>query len=327
MSMEERLLDVRSLSVSFPRQDQRVRILDRVSFAVGRGEIVGMVGESGSGKTLSCLTATGFLPPSARVDGGEVWLDGVNVLSLSAGEMSRVRGRKIAMIFQSARSALNPMMRVGDQVARALRVQGAVRQRDSQSEAIRLLAQVGIADAEKRARAYPHQLSGGMCQRVLVAMMLACRPSLLIADEPTTGLDVTIQAQIFELIRQVQLETQASILLITHDLGVVAETCQRVIVMYAGQIMEMAPVDQLFASPAHPYTRMLLSSVLRVDRKVQPPQGLMGFQEQVTYGITGCRYAPRCPSALRKCWTERPEAEPAGPAGTDQFVACHNWRG
>jgi oligopeptide/dipeptide ABC transporter ATP-binding protein len=324
MSEQEILLDVRSLSVSFPRLDQRVRILDRVSFTVSRGDIVGMVGESGSGKTLSCLTATGFLPASARVDGGEVLLAGVNLLSLSPNEMTHVRGRKIAMIFQSARSAMNPMMRVGDQVARALRVQGAVSRRDIPGEAIRLLAQVGIADAEKRARAYPHQLSGGMCQRVLIAMMLACRPSLLIADEPTTGLDVTIQAQIFELIRQVQQETQASILLITHDLGVVAETCRRVIVMYAGQIMEMAPVDPLFGSPAHPYTRMLLSSVLRVDRKVQAPQDVTVMQEQVTYGIAGCRFAPRCPRVLPKCWTERPEMELAG---TDQFVACHNWRG
>jgi oligopeptide/dipeptide ABC transporter ATP-binding protein len=324
MSEQQTLLDVRSLSVSFPRQDQRVRVLDRASFTVGRGDIVGMVGESGSGKTLSCLTATGFLPPSARVDSGEVMLEGVNLLSLSPNEMSRVRGRKIAMIFQSARSAMNPMMRVGDQVARALRVQGAVSQGEIQGEAIRLLAQVGIADAEKRARAYPHQLSGGMCQRVLIAMMLACRPSLLIADEPTTGLDVTIQAQIFELIRQVQLETQASILLITHDLGVVAETCRRVIVMYAGQIMEMAPVDPLFGAPAHPYTRMLLGSVLRVDRKVQAPQGVTVMQEQVTYGIAGCRFAPRCARVLPRCWTQRPDMELAA-AG--QFVACHNWRG
>jgi len=324
MSTEDKLLSVRSLSVSFPRYGQRVQILDRVSFSVDRGDIVGLVGESGSGKTLSCLTATGFLPISARVDEGEVYLEGVNLLGLSPEEMTKVRGRKVAMIFQSARSALNPMMRVGDQVTRAIRLQGTGSQKEAYGEAISLLSRVGFADAPKRARAYPHQLSGGMCQRVLVAMMLACRPALLIADEPTTGLDVTIQAQIFELIRQVQKETGASILLITHDLGVVAETCRRVIVMYAGQIMESAPVDSLFAMPTHPYTQLLLKSVLRVDRKVKPPEGLTGLHEEVTYGIKGCRFAPRCQSVLPKCWDQRPQEEQVIP---DHYVSCHNWRG
>ncbi|MGB9594523.1 MAG: ABC transporter ATP-binding protein, partial [Anaerolineae bacterium] len=239
-------------------------------------------------------------------------------------EMSTVRGRKIAMIFQSTRSALNPMMRVGDQVARAIRIQKGVGGKEAYAEAVQLLKQVGIADAEKRARAYPHQLSGGMCQRVLVAMMLACRPSLLIADEPTTGLDVTIQAQIFEMIREVQRETGASILLITHDLGVVAETCQRVVVMYAGQIMESASVASLFARPLHPYTRMLMGSVLRVDRRVEPPRLGSVMREEVTYSIVGCRFAPRCPVALPVCWEQKPETEVAE---NDHQVACHNWRG
>jgi oligopeptide/dipeptide ABC transporter ATP-binding protein len=323
MTQEQALLSIQSLSVSFPRRGQRVRILDRVSFEVGWGEIVGLVGESGSGKTLSSLATTGFLPRSARVEGGAVYLDGVNLLALSADEMTKVRGRKIAMIFQSVRSALNPMMCVGDQVARAIRIQKNARPREAQQEAIALLSQAGIPDAAKRARAYPHQLSGGMCQRVLVAMMLACRPALLIADEPTTGLDVTIQAQIFELIRDVQRETGASILLITHDLGVVAETCQRVIVMYAGQIMEAAPVDLLFSAPAHPYTRMLLRSVLRVDRRVKPPEGVTVLREEVTYAIQGCRFAPRCPDALPICWEQWPAPEEAAPG---HAVICHNWR-
>ncbi|MDH7489113.1 MAG: ABC transporter ATP-binding protein [Anaerolineae bacterium] len=324
MTQDTPLLDIRSLSVSFPRFNQRVRVLDRVSFSVGRGAFVGLVGESGSGKTLSSLTAMGFLPPSARVDGGEVWLNGQNLLALSPEEMSKVRGRKIAMIFQSTRSALNPMMRAGDQVARAIRIQKGVSGKEAYAEAVQLLKQVGIADAEKRARAYPHQLSGGMCQRVLVAMMLACRPSLLIADEPTTGLDVTIQAQIFEMIREVQRETGASILLITHDLGVVAETCQRVVVMYAGQIMESASVASLFAKPMHPYTRMLMGSVLRVDRRVEPPQAASVMKEEITYGIVGCRFAPRCPVALPVCWEQKPEPEIVE---NDHQVACHNWRG
>lgn len=324
MSENAPLLDIRSLSVSFPRYNQRVRVLDRVSFSVGRGAFVGLVGESGSGKTLSSLTAVGFLPLSARVNGGEVWLDGENLLALPPEEMAKVRGRKIAMIFQSTRSALNPMMRVGDQVARAIQIQKKVGRKEAYEQAVQLLKQVGFADAEKRARAYPHQLSGGMCQRVLVAMMLACRPSLLIADEPTTGLDVTIQAQIFEMIRDVQRETGASILLITHDLGVVAETCQRVVVMYAGQIMESAAVASLFARPLHPYTRMLMGSVLRVDRRVELPGTATVMKEEVTYGIAGCRFAPRCPMALPVCWEDKPQAEIVE---NDHQVACHNWRG
>jgi peptide/nickel transport system ATP-binding protein len=322
--MSDPTLSVRSLSVSFPRDDARIQILDRVTFDVAKGDIVGLVGESGSGKTLSSLAVMGFLPGSARVEQGEIRLDGENLLALSPEEMSRVRGRKAAMVFQSPRSALNPMMRVGDQVARAIHLQRGLSRSDAYSEAIKLLSRVGIPDAEKRARAYPHQLSGGMCQRVLVAMMLACRPALLIADEPTTGLDVTIQAQIFELIRDVQRETGASILLITHDLGVVAETCRRVLVMYAGQIMETAPVEQLFGSPLHPYTQLLLSSVLRVDRKVTPPEGLSTLREEVTYGISGCRFASRCPKVLPVCWETRPEPELAAP---EHQVSCHNWRG
>ncbi len=321
---DEPLLAIRSLSVSFPRYNQRVRVLDRVSFSVDRGAFVGLVGESGSGKTLSSLTAMGFLPPSARVDEGEVWLNGQNLLTLPPEEMTRLRGRKIAMIFQSTRSALNPMMRVGDQVARAIRIQKRVGGKEAYAEAVRLLARVGIADAEKRARAYPHQLSGGMCQRVLVAMMLACRPALLIADEPTTGLDVTIQAQIFEMFLEIQREIGASVLLITHDLGVVAETCQRVVVMYAGQIMESAPVASLFASPLHPYTRMLMRSVLRVDRRVEPPGAASVMKEEITYSILGCRFAPRCPVALPICWEQKPDAESAE---NDHQVACYNWRG
>ena len=322
------LLTVDSLSVSFPRDDGRVRILDGVSYSIGRGEVVGLVGESGSGKTLTSLTVTGFLPRSARVEGGAVHFGGRNLLELSPAELAGVRGRGIAMIFQSARSALNPLMRVGDQVARAIALQGRASVAGSRGsaydEAVALLGRVGIADAARRARAYPHQLSGGMCQRVLVAMMLACRPALLIADEPTTGLDVTIQAQIFELIRDVQAETGASILLITHDLGVVAETCRRVIVMYAGQIMESAPADRLFAAPLHPYSQLLLSSVLRVDRRVTVPEGLATLREEVTYGIVGCRFASRCPVVQPECWERRPEPVDAAPG---HQVICHQYRG
>ena len=323
MTSPSALLTIESLSVSFPRYGRRVQILDRVSFSIKREEITGLVGESGSGKTLSSLAVTGFLPPSARIDDGRILLDEVSLLDLPPEEMARLRGNKVAMVFQSVRSALNPLMRVGDQVARAVRLQQKLSSREAYEQAVNLLSRVGIPDPPKRARAYPHQLSGGMCQRVLVAMMLACRPQLLIADEPTTGLDVTVQAQIFELIHEVRQDTGASLLLITHDLGVVAETCQRVIVMYAGQVMETAPVSLLFGSPRHPYTRLLLGSVLRVDRNVSPPELTATLREEVTYNISGCRFAPRCPSALPICWEQRPVAEEIE---IDHEVICHNWR-
>lgn len=322
MAEQDTLLRIEGLCVSFPSGDGRVNILDNVSFEVFGREIVGLVGESGSGKTMTSLTVMGFLPPSGRIEGGEVWFGHDNLLKHTEEEMSRVRGREIAMIFQSTRSALNPLMRVGDQVARVYGIQRGLGVREARKQAIQALARVGISDAEQRARAYPHQLSRGMCQRVLIAMMVACEPALLIADEPTTGLDVTIQAQIFELIKDVQQATEASILLITHDLGVVAETCERVVVLYAGQVMETAAVESLFAKPIHPYTQRLLHSVLRVDKTVEMPTADAGLSEEVAYSVAGCRFAPRCPRVLSQCWEEMPPRELAG---VDHWVKCHNY--
>jgi len=322
MAARETLLRIEGLSVSFPSGDGRVTILENVSFEVFGNEIVGLVGESGSGKTMTSLTVMGFLPPSGRIEGGEVWFGHDNLLSYTEEYMRRVRGRQIAMIFQSTRSALNPLMRVGDQVARVYRVQRGLGAREARAQAIQALTRVGIPDAEQRARAYPHQLSRGMCQRVLIAMMVACEPALLIADEPTTGLDVTIQAQIFELIKDLQQAANASILLITHDLGVVAETCDRVVVMYAGQVMETATVESLFAKPIHPYTQRLLHSVLRVDKTIEMPKVDAGLSEEVAYSVAGCRFAPRCPRVLPGCWEEHPPREQAGP---DHWVTCHNY--
>jgi peptide/nickel transport system ATP-binding protein len=331
------LLRIEELNVTFPVRDGKVTILDQVSFEVGRNEITGLVGESGSGKTLTSLTVMGFLPPSAQVTGGHIWFqgpvpsategpvpsatEGMDLLRLGEEGMRRIRGQQIAMIFQSTRSALNPLMRVGDQVARAYQLQRGLGPAKAYQQAVEILNRMGIPQAERRAQAYPHQLSGGMCQRVLVAMMIACEPALLIADEPTTGLDVTIQAQIFELIKDVQKATDASILLITHDLGVVAETCQRVVVMYAGQVMETARVESLFAKPFHPYTQRLLQSVLRVDRAVEIPQVDMVPSDEVTYGVVGCRFAPRCLLVLPRCWEERPPIREQEP---DHWAAC--WR-
>jgi oligopeptide/dipeptide ABC transporter ATP-binding protein len=317
------LLRIEGLYVSFPSGDGRVPILDNVSIEVFENEIVGLVGESGSGKTMISLTIMGFLPPSGRIEGGEVWFGDDNLLAHAEEEMSRVRGRQIAMIFQSTRSALNPLMRVGDQVARVYRIQRGQGAREARTQAIQALTRVGLPDAEQRARAYPHQLSRGMCQRVLIAMMVACEPALLIADEPTTGLDVTIQAQIFELIKDLQQASEASILLITHDLGVVAETCDRVVVIYAGQVMETATVESLFAEPLHPYTRRLLNSVLRVDRRVEMPKVDAGLTEEVAYSVAGCRFAPRCPRVQPRCWEQHPPRELARPG---HWVTCYNYQ-
>jgi oligopeptide/dipeptide ABC transporter ATP-binding protein len=317
----DELLRIRDLTVTFPGRDGRVVILDNVALDVYGKEIVGLVGESGSGKTMTSLTVMGFLPPSGRIEGGQVWFKKKDLLRGSEEQMRQIRGRQIAMIFQSTRSALNPLMRVGEQVARVYRLQRGLGASEARAEAVRALSRMGIPDAGRRAAAYPHQLSRGMCQRVLIAMMVACEPALLIADEPTTGLDVTIQAQIFELIRKVQESSGASILLITHDLGVVAETCDRVIVMYAGQVMETAGVESLFASPVHPYTQRLLSSVLRVDRQVEMPDVDAGFSEEVTYAIRGCRFASRCPRAIPECWEHHPTPDEVH---VDHWVSCHN---
>jgi len=321
--MLQPLLQVRELSLSFPQQDGRQRVLDRISLELRAHEATGLVGESGSGKTMTALAIIRLLPPSAQVEGGEIWFNGQELLSLSESRLRRMRGSGIAMIFQSPRASLNPLMRAGHQVARALRQHRSLGRSEAYRQAIELLRHVGISDAEARARAYPHQLSGGMAQRVLVAMMLACRPHLLIADEPTTGLDVTIQAQIFDLIKEVQAEAGATLLLITHDLGVVSEMCQRVAIMYAGQIMEVASVQALFAQPRHPYTEMLLGSVMRVDRPIDIEGAQPLTPSQTTYDTPGCRFASRCPYVMPVCWQIPP---PPTLVGTGHTVSCYRYQ-
>jgi len=314
------LLEVVDVDVSFKTVLGPLRVLDKVSLKVEQGEIVGLVGESGSGKSLTGLTIMRLLPPQAVTDAGIIRFRGVDLLGLSEREMRRIRGSGVAMIFQGIRTGLNPLMRIGDQVARVYRVQQGLSSKDAYEKGIESLQQVAIPRAEAWARAYPHQLSGGMCQRVLIAMVLACKPDLLIADEPTTGLDVTIQAQILELIKEIRLKIGASIVLITHDLGIVAETCERVVVIYAGQVMETGTVSSLFAEPLHPYTQSLLGSVLRVDRAVALTDSPGTTTEEVSFRTGGCRFAARCPVALPQCWHERPlwrELEPG------HGVACH----
>ncbi len=318
--MPEPVLRIRSLRMDIQDQEKSRSVLLDVNLEVLPKEVMGLVGESGSGKTMTALAVMRLLPPAARVSLGQIEFGGRDLLALSETEMRRVRGSQIAMVFQNPRAALNPLMRAGDQVARALRLHQGLPTKQAEQQAIGLLAHVGISDAAARARAYPHQWSGGMAQRVLSSMMLACQPKLLIADEPTTGLDVTIQAQIFDLIKEVQAEVGASLLLITHDLGVVSEVCQRVAVMYAGQIMEQAAVHDLFQRPSHPYTERLLASILRVDAAAELDTSRAIAFASIDYESNGCRFANRCPYVLPACWTVRPEPRRLA---IDHVVYCH----
>jgi oligopeptide/dipeptide ABC transporter ATP-binding protein len=318
------LLAVEELSVSFPAlRGGRTRVLDRVSFDVGQSETVGLVGESGSGKTVTALTVMGLGDPRASTEGGRVLLDGQDLLTMPSDQKRDYRGRRVGMIFQTPRASLNPLLKGGEQVARVvahhypeLSKQGA-RQR-----AIELLRSVGIQDAERRFNAYPHQLSGGMAQRVMIAMALAPEPELLIADEPTTGLDVTIQAQIFDLLLELRERLGMSILLITHDLGLVAEACDRVTVVHGGHVVESGSAEAIFAEPKHPYTQRLLGSVLRADRRLEErPERMPNVNERIVYEGTGCRYVAKCPAAFGPCTTVRPALLQIGAPG--HRAMCH----
>ena len=309
------LLAVRELGVSFSTSDGEVPAVQDASFSIGQGRILGLVGESGCGKSVTALALMGLLPsPPACELAGEVRLAGRNLLTLPEREWQAVRGQTIAMIFQEPMTSLNPVQRVGDQIAEAVRAHQRMGRRAAREQAVALLDQVGIPAPSERSRAYPHELSGGMRQRVMIAMALACRPALLIADEPTTALDVTIQAQILDLLRQLQDELGMSLLFITHDLGVIAELADDVAVMYAGRIVEYAPVEALFEAPQHPYTQGLLTSMpsLATDRSRQLP-AIAGSVPHPSRLPAGCAFTPRCPHALSPCMTERPPEVATGP--------------
>ena len=307
----ERLLEVRGLRTSFYTRDGVVRAVDGIDFHVGRGEILGLVGESGCGKSVTSLSIMRLIAKPGVIEAGEVIFDGRDLMSLSPSEMRHVRGNRISMIFQQPTSALNPVWDVGRQVAEVLEVHRGMKRRDARRRALDLLKMVGIPDPERRLDAYPHELSGGMAQRVMIAMALACEPELLIADEPTTALDVTIQAQILDLVRDLRDRTGTAIILITHDLGVVAETCDRVAVMYAGEIIEQAPVDELFAAPRHPYTRGLLGSIPVLGDVRQSLTVIPGNVPNLIDLPPGCRFAPRCLSRIHHEATIAPDAHPA----------------
>ena len=313
-----KLLEVENLVVHFETNGGLVEVLDDVTFTMHAGEILGLVGESGSGKSVSALAILGMIRRPGRILAGSIRFEGVDLLRLSEDEMSRYRGRGIAMISQSHRTALNPILSAGRQISRLFEIHEGCSRAVARRRALELLDLVGVADPAQRMQQYPHQLSGGMCQRIMIAMALAASPRLLIADEPTTGLDVSTAARILDLLRDLSKKTCAAILLITHDLAVVAQTCQRVAVMHAGQLVETAPVRDLFRFPAHPYTQALVRSIPRLDIEVKL-EPVPGTIPSLRHPPTGCRYQNRCPHVMEICRRDKP-AQVA--VGQDHEVAC-----
>src|SRR5690348_10432702 len=321
--MTEPLLAIEGLRTSFRTLDGAINAVDGVSWTLAKGEILGIVGESGCGKSMTALSIMGLVPsPPGQVE-GSVRLGGRELVGLPEKEMRSIRGNDISMVFQEPMTSLDPVMRIVKQIAEPLILHQGLSRKAAYARAIELLGHVRIPEPERRAQEYPHQLSGGMRQRVMIAMALACRPAVLVADEPTTALDVTIQAQILSLLLDLRREFGTSIIMITHDLGVIAQTADRVIVMYAGRKVEEAPVARIFARPHHPYTVGLLGSVPRIDRTGTVPhqrlaeiEGAVPVLDQV---IVGCRFAPRCPLASDRCRQEDPPLEAKQ---SDHFAAC-----
>jgi oligopeptide/dipeptide ABC transporter ATP-binding protein len=315
----EPVLDVRDLVVEFLTEDGPLRAVDGVSFSVGRGEIVGLVGESGAGKTLTSEAVLGLIRcPPGRVT-GEVRFRGQNLLALSEPALARIRGKEIAMIFQNPGASLNPVLRVGDQLVEAMALHLGESRRSLRRRAVEILARVGIPSAEARIRDYPHQFSGGMAQRVMIGMGVSCAPALLIADEPTTALDVTIQAQVLALIRQLARELGMAALLVSHDLGIVSQMCHRVLVMYAGRLVEEATVATIFRAPAHPYTRALIACLPGLEGKSRLG-AIPGMMPGLKALPPGCGFHPRCSMAESRCTIEAPTLRVVG---ARQTAACH----
>jgi peptide/nickel transport system ATP-binding protein len=305
--MAERLLDVKGLKVRFATEDGTVHAVDGVDFELDRGKVLGIVGESGSGKSVTALTILGLTRDRNTRFEGEVDYKGQNLLQMSESRLRDVRGNEIAMIFQDPMTSLNPVYNVGDQIVEAIMTHEGTTKKDARRRAVELLRQVGIPNAQQRASDYPHQFSGGMRQRAMIAMALSCNPDVLIADEPTTALDVTIQAQILELLDNLRADFDSSVILITHDLGVVAEVADEIIVMYAGRVVERGSKRDLFYDPQHPYTWGLLGSIPRLDRpKPKKLHSIEGTPPSLINLPRGCKFRPRCPHAFDKC-QEEPE--------------------
>jgi peptide/nickel transport system ATP-binding protein len=317
----EQLLDVRGLTVRFPTTDGTVQAVSDVSFTVARGETLGIVGESGSGKSVSNLAIMGLLNRNRTQISGEVRFGGRDLLTLPPSELRTVRGKDIAMVFQDPFASLHPMYRVGDQIAEAYLAHSDGGKQVAHDRAVELLERVGIPNAPSRARDYPHQFSGGMRQRAMIAMALVHNPSILICDEPTTALDVTVQAQILELIEEVKREFDIGVILVTHDLGVIAETADSVMVMYAGRVMEYGPAREIFEQPQHPYTWGLLDSMPTIERRLAALVPIEGSPPSLISPPSGCPFHPRCPHRFEPCPVERPPL--VAPAPESHPDACH----
>ena len=313
------LLSVEGLETQFATSQGVLRAVDGISFTIERGEVLGLVGESGCGKSVTSLSIMRLVPPPGRIAAGRVLFEGEDLLAKDVEAMRQVRGARIAMVFQEPMTSLNPVFSIGDQISAAVLAHGGPSRREAWIRTVEMLESVQIPAALQRARDFPHQLSGGLRQRAMIAMALAAGPALLIADEPTTALDVTIQAQILDLLRRLQAERGMAVLLITHDLGVVAELCHRVAVIYAGRIVEMAPVGRLFSRPLHPYTRGLLQCLPHPSRFGLPLTSIEGVPPDLRRPDAGCRFAARCPLAVAACRRAVPGLEEREP---DHFVAC-----
>jgi peptide/nickel transport system ATP-binding protein len=303
-----KILEVENLRTVFDAGKREVAAVDGINFEVNEGEIVGIVGESGSGKSITSLSIMGLVPsPPGRIAGGTIHFLGKSLLDLGEKEMRKIRGGQISMIFQEPMTSLNPAYTIGRQIDEAILLHKDVSKKEARRKTIELLNRVGIPRSEEIVDEYPHRLSGGMRQRVMIAMAISCEPKLLIADEPTTALDVTIQAQILDLMREIQKETNSSIILITHDLGIVAENCQRVIVMYAGKVVEQGPVVEIFKNPTHPYTKGLLHSIPKLHEQKEILDSIPGSIPSPDQLPSGCRFATRCTWVQDSCWEEEPE--------------------
>ncbi|MEU2506797.1 ABC transporter ATP-binding protein [Streptomyces sp. NPDC007863] len=325
------LLEVKDLHVEFHTRDGVAKAVNGVNYSVSAGETLAVLGESGSGKSVTAQAIMGILDmPPGRIPKGEILFRGEDMLKMADEERRKIRGRKIAMIFQDALSSLNPVLTVGYQLGEMFRVHQGMSKKEAKLKAIELMDKVKIPAAKARVGDYPHQFSGGMRQRIMIAMALALEPDLIIADEPTTALDVTVQAQVMDLLAELQREYNMGLILITHDLGVVADVADKIAVMYAGRIVEQAPVHELYARPAHPYTRGLLDSIPRLDQKGQELYAIKGLPPNLLKVPTGCAFNPRCPKATDLCRTEIPALVPVTEQdGADlpgRKSACHFWK-
>ncbi|MDH6705218.1 oligopeptide transport system ATP-binding protein [Kitasatospora sp. MAA19] len=325
------LLEVKDLHVEFHTRDGVAKAVNGVNYSVAAGETLAVLGESGSGKSVTAQTIMGILDmPPGKVTQGEILYRGQDMLKMGNEERRKIRGQKIAMIFQDALSSLNPVLSVGYQLGEMFRVHQGASKKEAKEKAIELMDRVRIPAARQRVGDYPHQFSGGMRQRIMIAMALSLEPDLIIADEPTTALDVTVQAQVMDLLAELQAEYNMGLILITHDLGVVADVADKIAVMYAGRIVETAPVHELYANPAHPYTKGLLRSIPRLDQKGQELYAIKGLPPNLLKVPTGCAFNPRCDVATDLCRTETPElhhvTDKDGKELTGRRSACHLWK-